>query len=194
MPTFDMILLIGAACGLIMVLGSLLLLWKGAITLQEASSKDALDVRILDQVKISTRYPALGLFTIGLLFVLMSAYFSQPQEVKRFKLSGKVTAEGATAFNKVVTIEVVAGPWTIKPLSSGQVDVPIYPNLDSLMITIRAPGYEHGARTYSVELKDKLQGSFGTVDIGKVTRKAPKKGTIVKAPGRGERPGGLPKY
>ena len=58
---FDIVILIGAICGPIMVVGSMILLYTGAISLKAASnSDDALKIEFIKELKLTTRYPELG--------------------------------------------------------------------------------------------------------------------------------------
>jgi hypothetical protein len=65
------------ACGILMVLGSFYLLQTGRITLSAAAKENALDVELIKRIRISTTYPALGLFVIGWGFAALGVYFSQ---------------------------------------------------------------------------------------------------------------------
>src|SRR4029077_5494901 len=65
------------ACGVIMVIGSLYLLQTGRVTLSAAAEQKALDVELMKKIKISTTYPALGLFIIGFCFTALGVYFSR---------------------------------------------------------------------------------------------------------------------
>ena len=41
MDTFDIVVILGALCGLLMVIGGMVLLYKGVITLNQASKQEA---------------------------------------------------------------------------------------------------------------------------------------------------------
>jgi hypothetical protein len=66
---------IGAICALLMVVGALVLLYKGAITLQQSSPDEAVKVEFKHLINIQTRYPAIGLFVIGICFLGASLFF-----------------------------------------------------------------------------------------------------------------------
>ena len=55
MTTFDLSILSGSVCGLLMVVGGLVLLYRGAVTLNEASKEAALSVEFQKTLKITTR-------------------------------------------------------------------------------------------------------------------------------------------
>ena len=67
MSVFDLVLLTGPICGILMVLGGIILLYKGAISLNVASEEGAFTVEFKNELRITTQYPALGIFVIGLL-------------------------------------------------------------------------------------------------------------------------------
>src|SRR6266498_5230438 len=81
----------GILCGIIMVLGGILLLYKGAIQLESASKDPALTVDVFNkQFSLSTRVPALGLFVIGLLFVGSSMWVAMKTDVPRISVTGEL--------------------------------------------------------------------------------------------------------
>ena len=60
-----------------MVCGAIWLLKTGVIKLSAAVKGGSLTVELADKVKISTTYPALGLFVIGLAFVALAIWASR---------------------------------------------------------------------------------------------------------------------
>jgi hypothetical protein len=78
MTTYDFAILGGTVCGIVMVVGGILLLYKGSIKLEVASKDPALSVEVFEkQFRLTTHAPALGLFAIGLLFVGLAIYFAR---------------------------------------------------------------------------------------------------------------------
>jgi hypothetical protein len=73
MSPFDLIIILSGVCGVAMIFGSLVLLYKGTLTLAIASD-GAADLEIKKLIHFKTRYPALFLFFIGLCFLLSAAY------------------------------------------------------------------------------------------------------------------------
>jgi len=136
MTTFDYAIVGSIACGLIMVCGGILLLYKGAISLEVASKDEALTLDIFEnQFKLTTRIPALGLFVIGLIFIGISIYFTKDTAATPIKVTGKTHN-----INEEVTVKV-RSLWVV-PIQSGQVFHVLRPNLDVLWVEISAPGYE----------------------------------------------------
>ena len=87
---FDIVILIGAICGPIMVIGSMALLYSGAISLRGAACDgEALSIELIKEIKLSTRYPALALFIIGFVFFISAAWFAQQGNVKKIRAVAK---------------------------------------------------------------------------------------------------------
>ena len=55
----ELLAVIGAVCALLMVIGSLVLLYRGTITLKEANPDEAIKVQFKELIDVQTRYPAL---------------------------------------------------------------------------------------------------------------------------------------
>ena len=106
--TFSFLLLSGPLCGIIMVLGGILLLYKGAITLSGAA-EDALSVEFRKELRITTQYPALGIFVIGLLFVAIPAILGRPSETQPFTIQAKTVD-----VDEPVSLILIAGGWNQK--------------------------------------------------------------------------------
>ncbi|WP_157515806.1 hypothetical protein [Grimontia marina] len=77
-----LLLLVGALCGMVMVVGGITLLHKGAIKLANTSGEDAITIEFRKEIRISTQYPALAIFLIGLLFVSISIFMGKPTSNK----------------------------------------------------------------------------------------------------------------
>lgn len=165
MPTHEIILLISAACGFVIVIGSLVLLFKGAITLHSASESGTLSVEIVDKVKISTSYPALGLFVIGLAFIAVSFLFSEP--VTTYRFDGALTAnveEGEPRFNNVV-VSLSGGPWSLRPTTEGRINEDVTPTLSNLRLEVIAPGFSR-ARFEDVFSLAGRRVALGEINLG----------------------------
>jgi len=86
----DVVAIAGAVCALLMVVGSLLLLWKGAITLKEANPEEAIKVSFQRALSIQTRYPAIALFVVGIVFLFVASWLSRGNGPKQVMLTGTV--------------------------------------------------------------------------------------------------------
>jgi len=164
MGTYDYTILGAILCGIIMVFGGIVLLYKGAIRLEVASKDPALTVEMFQkELKFSTRNPALGLFMIGLCFVVLSIYFGQDMAATAIEVRGRT--EGV---DEQVTIRLQS-QWPIDA-HEGQVHQVVRPQLDVLWVVVSAPGYTPHYESFA---RDELKRG---VDFGSVTlaRAAPK--------------------
>jgi len=162
---FNIVVFIGAICGLAMVIGSMILLWKGSIVLHNANNADCgLSIELLKEIKVTSRNPAVGLFIIGLLFFVVSALFAQKGAIAEFELSGKIKSSTDVSG---VEIHLIAGPWKRDVLDSTGVFSEIYyPNVNKLRVKIIAPGYENPENGRVIEIKSG-KAVFGPIDIGR---------------------------
>jgi hypothetical protein len=158
----------GVICGLVMVLGAMVLLYKSMITLSQASPQDALTIEFKKMIKITTQYPALGLFLIGLIFTFGTIHYAQraPLTISGMIISG--------ADPSSITVKIFAGPWRTEALTSGEITDIIYPNVDLLRVEIVSPGYDPPMITKTIASKDIKWGrvSLGEINFG--TRKVEK--------------------
>jgi hypothetical protein len=81
--TFNLILIMCGATGAVMVFGSILLLYLGAIKLSKQDAGHALEAEFKNQLKVNIRNPALGLFIIGFVFFGLALFFAKPEGVNR---------------------------------------------------------------------------------------------------------------
>lgn len=162
---FNLVILTGAICGPIMVIGSMILLYRGSISLQAAGNdKDALSVELIQEIKLSTRYPALALFIIGFIFFFGAAKFAQEGTIKPIVLEGIVSSP-----DELVDIELhlVAGPWKRDVAdSSGKFSISFRPTIEKLKATIIAPGYEKTGTSKTINF-DESKASIGIIKLGK---------------------------
>lgn len=156
MATLDITIIGGTICGIIMVVGGILLLYKGAIRLEVASKDPSLTLELFaKQFKLTTHAPALGLFVIGLLFVGLSIYFAERMTAAPIELVGDTeVAEGPVRV-------LVRSEWEL-PTVEGKLRHVLRPNLDVLWILISAPGH----RSYTKSFTMKEVG--GNVDLGAI--------------------------
>jgi hypothetical protein len=139
----DLVRAIGALCGLFMVVGGMLLLRSGVITLDRAGSEEAASLEFRKLLKLTTHYPALGLFVMGLAFIIIALYNASPS----YNISGKIKA----AHPEAATISVSGGPWGgILPTPTGEVKGTVTPSMGQLTVVVTVPGYK--PRTIPVEV------------------------------------------
>ena len=154
---FAYLLLSGPVCGIIMVLGGILLLYKGAITLSGAT-EGALSVEFRKELRITTQYPALGIFVIGLLFVAIPALLGKPSKTPPVTIKAN-----AVGVNEPVSVRLLAGGWNKNLQHTGQILETHHPYVDTLQIVVSAPGYRPLTRTIQISaLKNR------TADLGEI--------------------------
>jgi hypothetical protein len=116
-----------------MVCGAIWLLKTGVIKLSAAVKGGGLTVELANKVKISTTYPALGLFVIGLLFIALGLWFSQG--LPPLNIVGKIN--GVDDPSSVVTVSVqLADSFT--PDSDGRLDKILSIDTQRLKVVINA--------------------------------------------------------
>ena len=158
MDTYDLLLLAGSLCGIIMVLGGILLLYKGAISLNQVSGEEAFTIEFKKELRLSTQYPALGIFMIGLSFVVFSVWMGKPE---LHKLTVKATTEQVS---EPVNITLKANSWQSSLRHTGEVLESFYPDVDTIQIVVSAPGYEPHIKTVQISSLEE-----GTADLGKIS-------------------------
>jgi hypothetical protein len=131
MPSpFDVILILCAWTGAVMVFGSIFLLYRGIIKLSEKSSARGFEADFKNQLKINVRNPALGLFV----FFGLALYFAKPEQ-SRLVLTGHMKVPDVEGiFVKLRTEE----PITLS--SEGDIFTTIQP-VEKLWVEISAPRY-----------------------------------------------------
>jgi hypothetical protein len=161
---FDWIVLIGAISGLSMVIGSMILLWKGAISLNVASAREGFTVELAKEIKLSTRYPAIALFIIGLLFFFCAAWFAQRGTLQSMVVTGKITSPDDI---KDIAVYLLAGPWVSEADDgTGKIEYEFHPHLKNLKIQIIAPGYKGTGQEKTFRVSGQ-KISIGEIDVGR---------------------------
>jgi len=161
MTPFDLAVIMAGACGLIMVTGGIFLLYKGAISLSKTSGQEAASLEFKKMFKLTTHYPALGLFIIGVAFMALALSFSKPKSDDELTIKGQVKGEfdpGSLLVFVTVDKEAISRVDT-----DGRVRVSITPSVDALYLRISCPGYKETIK--KVEIKD---SRFGVISIGEI--------------------------
>jgi hypothetical protein len=174
MGTYDYTIIGATVCGIIMVLGGIVLLYKGAIRLEVAARDPALTVEMFQsEFKLTTRVPALGLFVIGLCFVVVSIYFGRDIAATPIEVVGV-----AEQVDEPVTV-LVKSEWGV-PALEGQVHHVLRPQLDVLWVVVSAPGYRPYVESFS---RDRIkQGvDFGKVRLQRVVERIPARSANIRA-------------
>lgn len=140
-----------AVCGILMVVGSIWLLKTGVIRLTEAAKDGSLTISIADKVKVSTTYPALGLFIIGLAFVGMAIWFSLPRPGIPLNIVGKIDIDEPALVTVSVEPDISA---TFKPDSDGRLDQMLRLDVRRFKVVINAAGYKPQPFTTTLKMED----------------------------------------
>lgn len=164
MTTLDCTILGGTICGIFMVFGGIVLLYKGSLKLEVASKDPALTLELFrKQFRLTTNVPALGIFMIGLLFIGLSIHFAKATEATPIEVKGETELQGEMeGVTKAVTV-YMRSEWGI-PAPQGKIHHILRPHLDVLWIYISAPGYKPYCNSFSKE--DTSNGlDFGTITL-----------------------------
>jgi hypothetical protein len=184
--TFDLVILLGATCGALMVSGGLLLLMRGAISLKREPGGEGghpgLSVEF-QGLKLNTDYPALALFLIGLLFVGGAAWLVQPPEIVPLDVTGQIETNDPTG----VEVVIRSLRWDIDVDDGGVIDSTVHPHLRKLQLEINAPS--HKPEPIRKTINPRLSAGNGSslvVDLGVISlgpplreRSAP---TVIETP------------
>jgi hypothetical protein len=139
-------------CGVLMVIGGLVLFYKGIVTLQEVSDKpDAVTIEFKNVLKIQSRYPAYGFFIFGLAFIFLSIIYGTPERLPPISLSGVI--ENAVD-PSATRIRVLLPLWDTTVNVDGMFKRDLYPDLKQVRVEILAPGNDPSALNFEVDTTD----------------------------------------
>jgi hypothetical protein len=138
MATPDILAVVGAVCALLMVVGSLVLLYRGTITLQQANPEEAIKVQFQNVLNIQTRYPAIALFVVGIIFLTVAYWFEMNMGVANTLLKGTLVSNDPG--DAVAEFMSHLGESRIDSEKGFQKMVPS--NLEEIEVTVRETGYE----------------------------------------------------
>ena len=131
----DMMVFISGLCGLAMVFGAFVLLYRGTIKLEPADKNaDPTELSISQIIKIRTNVASLVLFVLGFGFLWLG--FSHTQAAP-LEIRGKVLNIRP---NEYVSVSVCGGPWILNVQNSGDFDYTIKPDLDQFQVQIGKVG------------------------------------------------------
>ena len=158
MDTFKIILLISALCGMFMVLGGIVLLYRGALSLANVADQSALTVEFKKELRISTQYPALAFFLIGLLFMALSLWVGR-SEPHKIVIRGQTTN-----VDEPIKVTIHARSWNSGLEHQKNFSETIDATVDTIEVEISAPGYKNTLRTLEL---DRLKN--GLADLGDIS-------------------------
>ena len=127
----DTVILMAGACGLLMVIGGLGLFYKGAVSLEVASKDEAVQIEFFRRFKLTTQYPALAFFLIGLAFTGLSLLPRTPETASTLHVVGQIDAPEPAK----VTLQLSRTPkWLVSVGSDGRVDQRISARVENLLL------------------------------------------------------------
>jgi hypothetical protein len=158
---YDIIFIASPFCGIVMVIGSMILLHKGIITLSKASADEAISIEFKKIIKVNSHYPAIALFILGAVFVF-TPMIIMSNNSRPLAVDGQVYLIPKSEIHDV-RIKVLGGPWDIEPDSDGSINGEVTPSFKKLKVEIDAPGRPTYKKTLTVK-----DGSIilGEVDLG----------------------------
>ncbi|HEV2047332.1 MAG TPA: hypothetical protein VGQ95_12145 [Chthoniobacterales bacterium] len=165
------------------MIGGIVLLKAGVIKLEQVApgpgSSDGISAEILKFIKIQTRYPALGLFVIGLVFVVTAALISKPTDTAAVTLKGLIDAPNPAAFK----VEVNPTMWAkLSPDNDGTVDALFHPDVQKIAIHFFAPpGMDRPTDQRTLDLRKDRILDFKRIKFSKVLEE-PSPGPSVPPP------------
>jgi hypothetical protein len=133
MDVFSIAIVVAVICGLVMVVGGIVLIYKGAMTLAATPAVDAITIEFKKQFRLSSQVPGLAFFIVGLLFVVVALWFCRPP--RPIELYGTVNGS-----QEHVQIIVSSQRWPLQPSSTGEINGRIVPDMTYLLIEANAPG------------------------------------------------------
>ncbi len=148
MSMHDLAILFAAVAGLCMVIGGMLLIWKGAIVLASTDANTALSIEWKKDFKLSTQAPGIAFFILGLSFSCIAIYASDPKPTDPVYIKGSFDN-----IDELVTITAVPIHWEVTSGSDGIVDGKFTPDTEILTLKFTAPGYE--VKTLSRKIENK---------------------------------------
>lgn len=133
----DAAILFAATAGFCMVIGGMVLIYKGSLVLAGTDSSTALSIEWKKDFKLNTQAPGIAFFIIGLTFSSISIYASK-QDV-----TDPIFVEGTfDDVKELVTVTVVPSNWAVVSGSNGVLNGKFTPDTERVHLKISAPGYK----------------------------------------------------
>jgi hypothetical protein len=153
------VILLTAACGIMVVAGGIYLLSKGAITLAATAPADALTIEWQKKFRVNTQVPGIAFFVLGLGFVMAALFWASPSPGHAVDLRGEIGGVDGP-----VTLIIRTQPLPLPVFSDGIIRYRFYPDFSVLTLEASAPGYE--PMPVPVEI-----ARAGVIDVGKLNLK-----------------------
>ncbi len=145
MSIHDYAILGAALAGLCMVIGGMLLIWKGAMVLAGTDPTTALSIEWKKDFKLNTQAPGIAFFLLGLAFSITAIYFSNPKPTDPIYIVGAFDNVG-----EVVTVTAVPSMSEVKSGTNGVIEGKFILDSEILNLKVSAPGYEADQIPYNL--------------------------------------------
>jgi hypothetical protein len=108
-------------------------------------------------LNVTTKYPALGLFVIGLTFTTIALWFAKNEQAALLEITGNIADKPSDATVSVGT------DFVSRALGSdGSIDEPFRPEIQRIIVQIHAPGWSEWQKSFP------LQGLHSKVDLNPI--------------------------
>jgi hypothetical protein len=177
MTAFELVALIGAVCGITMVLGGIWLIAKGALTFAATPKTEALTLEWKKQFRLTTQVPGIAFFLVGLLFISVSLGFLRPGELVPMEFEGEIKG-----VEEPVSILVRPANWELPSTTAGKINGKIYPDLSFVVLVINAPGYEPFSKSIKVSADGRRVAQLGTLELHRKLKKSDLTTSVAELP------------
>ena len=159
---YEACVLASLLAGIIMVLASLYLLYKGVLKLSGAAGEET-SIEFTKNLRFTTHYPALALFVFGGIFLGYPLYLSSKDAQNPVNVQLKVTITPASDLEDVrVHVNALGASGEETPDSDGKISWKFLPGLNKVKVEVVAPGRK------SVTKIIDMSGKGAQVDVGEV--------------------------
>ena len=156
---------------MLMVIGGIVLLYKGTITLKDANPNEAIKVEFKRMINVTTRYPALAFFIIGFAFTASALWFGKREVTPRLTIQGKLISDdsdfdaGSATYD--ICIDKLVQGHSVG--SNGRIYELLEPEVARLNLEIVVPNHEPGTIHQPLAKAEAKHGilDFGNVAVGK---------------------------
>jgi hypothetical protein len=159
-----LLIIAAALCGMAMVIGAFVLLYRGIIKFEPPSNAQPTELEVFKIVKLKTNIAALVLFVLGLAFLMIGFQNISPPPPE-FNLAGRITGIGSDRTPSVMVL-VCGGPWQGQVHTDGSFYFPIKPDLDTYGVMVGVVGGQLGQHTRVGKVKP-TGPTYGFVPIDK---------------------------
>jgi hypothetical protein len=159
-----LLIIAAALCGMAMVIGAFVLLYRGIIKLEPPSDAQPTELEVFKIVKLKTNIAALVLFVVGFAFLAIGFHNISPPP-PQFTLAGRVTGIASRHTDSVLLL-VCGGPWPGQVHTDGTFSFPIKPDLDTYGVMVGLVGGQLGQHM-SVGKRKSAGFTYGFVAIDK---------------------------